>query len=499
MVSGNPLVILPLLCLTGGAFAVYLIARLLNCRNEQVAALTAGVFFVTLLSLGALQVEVSAERLPIWELSGSSDIFLRADPGMVLLAIVASGLGLLTSLYSARYLAHELRYETYYPLLLLLIAGLVGMLLAADLFNLYMFCELMSVSTYVLVAFRRRTCTAIEAGFKYLIMGSVATIVMLMGVSFIYRERGDLLLPALSNVQAISSLGVWGRAGLGCFLVGLGLKSGIVPLHTWLPDAYGSAPGSISAILSGVVSKSTLYVLLCICLGFGMPASMLGLLLIGGSVLNMVLGNNLALLQTHTKRLLAYSSIAQTGYVMFSLGVGLYYTVPEAIQAAFFVLLAHAMMKGLAFLCAGVCQFRYDASTTLHLRGMVHTSPLIGVAFGAALAGLAGVPPLAGFVGKWFVLRGVVFAQDWLGYVGLAIFLLNSLLGLGYYLPLIGSLLSALFHPPPPEQVCLRLSLWITLPIVILGGLVIAAGIYPGPWMAWTREVSNYLLGIAAR
>ena len=410
---GNVWVVLPLACLGSGAFAVYLVARLLTHRNDLLALLTALVFAAALGTLPPLFLTTrgtlsTAEGLPAWGHFGEGGAFLRADPGGLVVAGVALGLGLVVTLYSGRYLALDHRYETYYPLLLLLVTGLVGMVLAADLFNLYMFCELMSIAAYVLVAFRRRLATAIEAGFKYLVMGSVGTVIILMGISFVYRETGTLALPPLSSPPmggregGMGVPGLWTRAGVACFLVGLGIKSAIVPLHTWLPDAHGRAPSSISAMLSGIIVQSAFYALLKVSLGLGFPARDLGTLLIVLSLLNMTLGNGLALVQTHTKRLLAYSTIAQMGYIMLSIGVGLRYGIPAAIQAGFFLLLAHAAMKGLAFLCKGVCHFYCDATWIADLRGTAVRMPLVAVAFSVALAGLAGVPPLAGFTGKWF-------------------------------------------------------------------------------------------------
>lgn len=492
--TGDVWVVLPLACLAGGAFAVYLVARLLTGRNDLLALLTALVFAAALVALVPLQITTGVGHLLVWGHFGPGGAFLRADPGGLVVAGVALGLGLLVALYSGRYLALDHRYETYYPLLLLLVTGLVGMVLAADLFNLYMFCELMSAAAYVLVAFRRRLDTAIEAGFKYLVMGSVGTVIILMGISFVYRETGTLALP-----QAMGVPGAWARAGMGCFLVGFGIKSAIVPLHTWLPDAHGRAPSSISAMLSGIVIQSAFYALLKVSLGLGFPAHDLGTLLIVLSLFNMTLGNGLALVQTHTKRLLAYSTIAQMGYIMLSVGIGLRCDVPEAIQAGFFLLLAHAAMKGLAFLCKGVCHFYCDATRITELRGTAMRMPLVAVAFGVALAGLAGVPPLAGFVGKWFILMGALRSLDALGYVGLAALLLNSLLALGYYLPLIGTL----FTPQTSEvsetsEVLpqIRISPWMALPIVTLGALVLAIGLYPGPWLDWTADAGVYLLAL---
>ena len=504
--TGDVLVVLPLACLAGGAFAVYLVARLLTSRNDLLALLTALVFATALVALVPLQITTGVGHLPAWGHFGPGGAFLRADPGGLVVAGVALGLGLLVALYSGRYLALDHRYETYYPLLLLLVTGLVGMVLAADLFNLYMFCELMSVAAYVLVAFRRRLDTAIEAGFKYLVMGSVGTVIILLGISFVYRETGTLALPPLSSPPTLGGKeggmgapGPWTRAGVACFLVGLGIKSAIVPLHTWLPDAHGRAPSSISAMLSGIIIQSAFYALLKVSLGLGLPAHDLGTLLIVLSLLNMTLGNGMALVQTYTKRLLAYSTIAQMGYIMLSIGVGLRYGVPGAIQAGFFLLLAHAAMKGLAFLCKGVCHFYCDATQIADLRGTAARMPLVAVAFSIALAGLAGVPPLAGFTGKWFILMGAMRSSDAFGYVGLAIFLLNSLLALGYYLPLIGTL----FTPQTSEDSetsevlpQIRISPWMALPIVALGALVLAIGLYPGPWLDWTADAGVYLLAL---
>jgi formate hydrogenlyase subunit 3/multisubunit Na+/H+ antiporter MnhD subunit len=228
------------------------------------------------------------------------------------------------------------------------------------------------------------------------------------------------------------------------------------------------------------------------------------------SLLNMTLGNALALVQTHTKRLLAYSTIAQMGYVMLSIGIGLRYNVPAAIQAGFFLLLAHAAMKGLAFLSKGVCHFYNNSTTVAQLRGTLAQLPLIAITFGLALAGLAGVPPLAGFAGKWFLLtRALQTVQAMPGatatndiatgsaaaglYVALGAFLLNSLVALGYFLPVIGTLFAPVIQGEHYPRT--RVSAWMTIPLVILGAFVLALGLYPGPWLGWLEEVGFYLLG----
>lgn len=490
MVSGDIRVLWPLAWLLVGAFVVYLIARLVTRRNDVLALFTAAFFalaFYRLLPLWQV-TGLSRAELPTWGSRQSGGALLRADPGGLVMASVALGLGLLVAFYSGRYLALDQRYETYYPLLLLLAVGLVGMVLAADLFNLYMFCELMSVAIYVLVAFRRHTDTAIEAGFKYLVMGSVGTVIVLMGISFIFRETGQLDLAQ----ELPANLGVWRRIGLACFLVGLGIKCAMVPLHTWLPDAHGRAPSSISALLSGIVIQSAFYVLLKVSLSLGFPARELGMVLMVLSLFSMTVGNGLALVQVNGKRLLAYSSIANLGYLMLSMGVGLRYDLAVAIQAGFFLVLVHAAMKGLAFLCKGACHFYSEATTIPQLRGTFARTPLVAITFGVALAGLASVPPLAGFAGKWFILAGALRSADALGYLAVAVFLLNGLLALGYYLPMLGTL----FAPSEGQASAIRISRWMAGPLAILAGLVVLIGLYPSPWLGLMSRAGEYLLAL---
>jgi len=511
-VTGNVWVALPLACLAGGAVGLYLFSRLITARNEFLALLTALVFaaglwtVVPLLGMTRLALK-TGEELPVWGHLGPGGAFLRADPGALVLASVALGLGMLVALYSGRYVALDHRRETYYPLLLLLVAGLVGVVLAADLFSLYMYCELMSAAVYVLVAFRRRTDTAVEAGFKYLVMGSLGTIIILMGISFVFRETGQLVLPQVTGSPESLDLGrsmntvtgPWTRVGLACLLVGLSVKSGIVPVHTWLPDAHGRAPGTVSAMLSGVVVQSAFYAMLKVTLGLGFPARMLGTWLIVLSLLSMTLGNGLALVQTNGKRLLAYSTIAHTGYVMLGVGIGLRHGSSAAIQAGFFLILAHAAMKGLAFLCKGACHFYCGATEIVDLRGMAARLPMVTGAFAVALLGLAGVPPLAGFTAKWFILTRALRPRDLLVSIGVGAFLLNGLVSLGYYLPLVRTLSSQkadLKGDASPAATLIPTSRWMTFPLLVLAGMVVTMGVYPGPWLTWVADAGAYLLSV---
>jgi formate hydrogenlyase subunit 3/multisubunit Na+/H+ antiporter MnhD subunit len=336
----------------------------------------------------------------------------------------------------------------------------------------------------------------------------VGTIVMLMGIALLFRSGQSLALPPTIGVADIPSGGRWARLGLACLMVGLALKSAIVPLHTWLPDAHGRAPSSISALLSGIVIQSTFYAGLKVSLGLGFPARSLGWVLIWLSMVNMMLGNGMALVQTSAKRLLAYSTVAQMGYVMLSVGIGLRWKSPDAVAVGFMLLLAHAVMKGLAFLCRGACSFYAIGSEAEDesidgLRGTLARQPLVAVIFALALAGLIGVPPLAGFSAKWFMLlqalRTAAADTPWtpqptMIYVGIVVFALNNVASLGYFLPMIGAVLNPAPELPGPARRRLRTSLWITVPLVGLGLAVIAIGVYPGPWLEWMGAIADYLM-----
>jgi len=483
-VSGEVLLGLPLAILAGGAVVAYLIARLARAGGSALAVFTALVLVLALVPLAAIRAGPAPRSG--WALLSVGSVLLLGDPGALIVGSIALGLGSIVALYSGRYIADDDRAKLYYPLLVLLVAGLLGMVVAGDMFSLYLFCELMSISAYALVAFRREEGMAIEAGFKYLIVGSLGTALLLFGISFIYRAGGSLLL-----VSAPADLAgrTWARVGIACVLVGLGVKGALVPLHTWLPDAHGRAPSSVSAMLSGIVVQSAFYALLKTGIALGFRATDVGLLLIGLSLLNMTVGNLMALAQTDVKRLLAYSTVAQVGYVMFGVGIGLRYAAPDAIQAAFYLLLAHAAMKGLAFMCAGA---HPGAATVASWRGTAQQLPLVAAAFAVSLGGLAGVPPLAGFVGKWLILIRSLRQADLLAVLATLAFLANGLLSLGYYLPLIGS--TFLRSTEPAIETRVRPSAWIGLPLVGLGGLVLAIGIHPAPWLEWMSDVASALL-----
>ena len=198
----------------------------------------------------------------------------------------------------------------------------------------------------------------------------------------------------------------------------------------------------------------------------------------------------LALVQEYGKRLLGYSSIAHVGYMLMAFGLGLVYERPAIVSAGLFLVVAHAAMKGLAFLCKGVCHFYYNATTIEELRGIGPRIPATASCFVLALASLMGVPPLAGFMGKWQTLISVSENVDMAIGVAVGAFILNSLLGLGYYLRLIGLIITQDDSGKRPVHV----SYWMLVPLIALAGLVVCIGVFPQPVLRLTDEAAQFLL-----
>ena len=493
--SGMFLIVLPAAILIGGAFIVYLLARFFHLSNRAESLLTVMVLAATVATLFMLYV-----RIP--DLVGTPGAFFGdPDPGGIIykpnalgvfILIIASILGILVVLFSGEYLAKDPRYLVYYPLILLTLAGLMGMFLSNSLFNLFLLTELVTITASALIAFRYHQEIAVKAGFKYLIMSSLGTMIMLLGVYFVYRSTGDMHLD-----QVLPSPDSLTRIGAACFLVGFSLKAGIFPLHTWVPDVYGHAPSAISGLLAGAVSKSMLFIMPVICLRLGMTRPELGAYLMVFACINMLVGSIRMLRQRLLRRFLSFSSIAQTGYLMFGLGIGFYYDLDQAFTAGLFLFLVIAVMKSLAFLSAGVMQFYSGTQDIERLRGAARFMPVPAFCFSIAMAGLAGIPLLAGFTGKWLIFSAALTTGDIFAIVCLTIFLTSTLIGLGGYLPaLVKQYLpvrgtDVLFNA---ESGPIAISKWMLVPVVVLSLLVLAIGVYPAPWINWVEQVMGWML-----
>jgi len=472
---------LPLVFLFSGSFLAYAMGRAEQVyQKKYLAATTALLFFSIALILQILLA------MQIWDAGSLSfyigDTLLRMDALSVLLGLIALSLGTIVCLYSVIYMEHDKGQEYYYPLLLLMVAGIVGIGLATDFLVLYLFFELMSIPSYALVVFRRHEWMAIEAGMKYIVMGAVGSAFAFFGISLVYFQTGTLQFNDLVGMLSTTPIL---QAALLFLIIGFGVKAAIVPLHTWLPDAHSAAPSGISAMLSGIVIGAGFFTLLrslLVFTGTGLAAGelLIILALITMSVGNLMAYSQLSHKQADLKRILAYSSVAQMGYILLGVGVGLAYGIRVGYEGGLFHIMTHAFMKGLAFLCAGAIIHQLGTRYVDEMEGIGLSMKVTGFAFALSLLSLAGVPPLSGFMSEWMVFSGGIMTYGVIGLWGIAIAviaLLNALLSLGYYLPIIKTM-----YLPAERKGILKArdpSAVMLLAIGILAGLTIILGVWP--------------------
>ncbi len=490
--GGSFIVVLPIVILVGGSFGFTIITMVFRLKNRAAAVLTTLILLAALSALISSAGKISEPNQlasPFYGINRSGSVFLEMDYPGVFLGTTAILVGIFVTLYSGEYLSRDQRFVLYYPLILLTISGLLGLFFSTDLFNIFLLAELTTISTSALIAFRYQQEEAVREGFQYLIMSSLGAVFMMLGVYLAYRGSGTLSLSGISDAP-----GVFTRAGAGCFLIGFWIKAGVVPLHTWVPGVYSKAPSAISGLLAGVMSKSMLFLAPSVCLQLGMSSSELGLFYVLFAFLNMLLGSIRSLNQNNFRRFLAYSSIAQTGYLMFIVGIGFLYQLEAAFVAGLFLFLSVAIMKCLAFLTAGIYEYYLKISFVEDLKGVYRWKSLPAVTSSIALAGLAGLPLLAGFNGKWLVFSAVLKLSEPLALTGLALFLVSSVISLGGYLPILARQFQSSSTDrfvALPDLGKEKISFWMALPVILLAALVVLLGVFPAPGLSLIDWILN--------
>jgi len=349
-------------------------------------------------------------------------IALFADGLTVVLLLIAATVGLGISAYAGAYFGKD-NARDFWVLWLLLWAALNALFLAADLFNLYVTLELASLTAVALVALAGHRA-ALEAAFNYLLVGLGGSLIYLLGVALNYGRYGILDLGMLGEVA--TNDGVTAIA-LALMTAGLLLKTAVFPLHFWLPPAHGNAPTPVSAALSALVVKGSLYLILRLWLdAFPPVVTEASRLLLGlAGALAVLWGSLLALQAERLKGLIAYSTVAQLGYLILAVPL----LGPTASAGVVYLLLAHALAKASLFLAAGTFARTAGDDRIETLAGIGRHQPHAFFGFGFAAASLIGLPPTGGFVGKWLVLNSALLQGEWLWAVVLVI---GTLLSAGY-------------------------------------------------------------------
>ena len=403
------IVLIPLIV---SAIVALLPGRTLPWAVTLTAALASAVIASLVLPVAVTGTELS---YPFGNWPPPFGIEYRVDAANAFVALLVAGMAAITLLWAPKSVAVEIdgRHGTFYALFLLALAGLLGITLTGDAFNIFVFLEISSLATYTLIAYGRDR-RALLAAFRYLIMGTVGATFLLIGIAFLYMVTGTLnmadlaeRLPELRDNNAV-------RAALAFIIVGMGLKLAMMPLHLWLPNAYAYAPNFVTIFLAGTATKVALYVMLRFIFTVFAPdysfvVLPLSTVLMVLAVAGMFAGSWVAMFQIHMKRMLAYSSVAQVGYMV--LGVSL--ATLTGLTAAFLHLFNHALIKTALFMAIGCVMYRTGSAKLDDLRGLGRQMPWTLTAFALAGLSIIGVPTTAGFISKWYLVLASVEAGAW--------------------------------------------------------------------------------------
>jgi multicomponent Na+:H+ antiporter subunit D len=393
-----------------GAFLVALLGRRSQALPETLGLLAS--LAATALALAGVYALARNPGGLVYAIGGHAapfGIVMVLDGLSVFMLVTVNLVAFAVMVFSLEYMRRFTATWQFYVLFLLMLAGMNGVVVTGDLFNLFILLEVAAVASYALVAFGLER-HALEAAFKYAVMGTVGSLFILLGIALLYSHTSTLNMADMARQLAIrGDHGVIVLVSV-LFLMGFGMKAAAVPFHAWLPDAHPSAPAPISALLSGVLIKSLGVYALCRVtfnvLGFTPELSSV-LMFLGA--LSMVLGVFLAIGQWDLKRLLAYHSISQIGYVLLGIGLG----TPLGTMAGLFHLLNHSLFKSLLFLDAGAVEYATHTRDLREMGGLRERMPVTSWTTLIASLSIAGVPPFNGFWSKLLVIIAAVQAAHY--------------------------------------------------------------------------------------
>ncbi|MFH0944857.1 MAG: monovalent cation/H+ antiporter subunit D family protein [Planctomycetota bacterium] len=420
-------------------------------------------------------------------------IEFRIDILNAYLLPLVSGIGAVVMTYAPRSLAAEVpesRHGSLYATYLLCLTGLLGMTITGDAFNVFVFLEISSLSMYAMVSMGpdRR---ALMAAFRYLVMGTLGGMFYLIGVGLLYMMTGTLnmadlaaRLPAVGENRTV-------LAGFAFLSVGLGLKIALFPLHLWLPNAYAYAPSAVTSFLAATATKVSVYMVLrflftIIGISVLYDRFLLGDILQALGLIGIFVASTVAIFQTNVKRMLAYSSIAQIGYIVLGISFGSATGLTGSLVHVF----NHALMKGGLFMVLGCIAFRTGTVDLDDLKGMGRRMPWTMMAFVLGGLGMIGVPLTVGFVSKWYlVLAALEDGSAWIA----VLLLLSSLLAVIY----IWRVVEVAYFQQPPEGESGRCEapLGLLIPTWVMIGATLFFGIYTDLTVGVARRAAEYLLG----
>ena len=450
-----------------------------TAKNRAIFGITGSIIaFLSVVAMipGALKGTIYAVTL-IKFLPGIS-IKFRADSLGLLFAIVSSSMWVLVNIYTIGYMDHEEHKHRFFAFFALAIFAALGIALSENLVNLFLFYEILTLSTYPLVV-HAGTKEAYKAGIKYLVYTLTGGGFLLAGIVITYFLTGTLSLSQPGILASANATPALLRTLFFFFLIGFGVKAGIMPMHHWLPSAM-VAPTPVSTLLHAVavVKAGVFGILRTVYFIFGvdlMKQLGLGWILATFAAVTILAASIIAIRQDHLKRRLAYSTISQLSYIVFAAAL----LSPAATIAAFIHIAAHAFSKGTLFMCAGMITHETGKTNVSQMKGLANRMPVTMAMFSIAAFSMIGAPPLAGFVTKWFLGQGALQANQ--PYLVLVL-IFSAVLNMAYFLPII---YTAYFDKPgeeiePVENLPRETSPYMLWPVVGTATMTFILGIFAG-------------------
>ncbi len=398
--------VLSIMVLFLGAFLIVMFGGNKTAR-KIIAFLSVSASLVMLCSL-IQRVMVNGEIIAYWlgnrSMAGgyAIGIAIEVDALSLFFGLLVATAVFVACIYSFKYMEHDDNVREYYTLFLMLSGGVMGLVLSGDLFNMFIMVEILTFAAVALTAFRNRANGALEAAFKYLGVGSMGSTCILVGAVMLYTQAHTLNFAQLSALIP-GHMGTSTKLAFALLLVGFSTKAFIVPFHPLAADAHGAAPASISVLISGVLTKSGLYGIIRICyfLFQSMELGAMQTLLVTIGSISMFVCVTMALAQHDFKRLLAFHSISQIGYVLTAAGL----CTAVGMSAGLYHAMNHTLFKGLLFLAAGAVLMQTGTTDLGKLGGLSKKMPHTTVLFLIGAASISGLPPFNGFASKWSIYQ----------------------------------------------------------------------------------------------
>ena len=477
-----PLLAAPICLIIGRSNLVWMFALLVSAT----AFLMSGMLLHQVMASGTITYELGGWSAP-WGIEYRIDNF---SAFLLLIISAVSTIILLATHTSIQKEISEDRHTLFYVLYLLSLAGMLGIVSSGDVFNVFVFLEISSLAAYSLIALGQDR-RALWASFQYLIMGTIGATFILISIGLMYQMTGTLNMEDLSKRLPEVAHTKTVLAAFAFFIVGACLKLALFPLHLWLPNAYTYAPSVVTAFLAATSTKVALYLLIRFTFsifGFSFSFSTLPLpeLFVGLGLIGIFIASTAAIYQKNIKKLFAFSSIAQIGYMIVGYGIG----NPAGLMATLLHLFNHALMKSALFLALAATAYQIGSGQLSHFRGLGRQMPLTMAAIVIGGLSLIGVPLTVGFVSKWYLIVAAIDNGWWP--VAMLI-LLGSLLAVIYVWRIVET---AYFQEPDPNRTPVKEApLAFLVPIWLLVSANIYFGVDTRFSVAVTEAASRGLLG----